>query len=107
VRSRPFPLRRNPRRRLRHRAGQQSAHGRRILGDDQRRREERASSPGAACGCDAGNGNVPCPAQLAYRTCLASGAEAVICIANKPVTWHVVHCLEPLGILAFGPIWDS
>ncbi len=44
---------------------------------------------------------------LAYRAYVESGAEAVICIANKQVTWQVVHGLERRGIPAFGPIWDS
>ncbi len=44
---------------------------------------------------------------LAYRAYVSSGAEAVICVANKPVTWNVVHGFERLGIPAFGPVWDS
>jgi hypothetical protein len=44
---------------------------------------------------------------LAYAAYLESGAEAVVCIANKTVTWEVVHGLERRGIPAFGPIWDS
>ena len=38
---------------------------------------------------------------------LAFGAEAVICISNKKLTWQVVHGLERRGIPAFGAIWDS
>jgi hypothetical protein len=45
--------------------------------------------------------------RLAYAAYASSGAEAVICIANKTVTWQVVHGLERLGIPACGPIWDS
>jgi Ca2+/Na+ antiporter len=45
--------------------------------------------------------------RLAYAAYLESGAEAVVCIANKAVTWQVVHGLERRGIPAFGPIWDS
>lgn len=45
--------------------------------------------------------------KLAYAAYLASGAEAVICIANKKVTWQVVFGLESRGIPACGPIWDS
>jgi hypothetical protein len=45
--------------------------------------------------------------RLAYAACLQSGAEAVVCIANRTVTWQVVHGLERRGIPAFGPIWDS
>jgi hypothetical protein len=44
---------------------------------------------------------------LAYAAYAAAGAEVVICIANKRVTWQIVHGLERLGIPAFGPIWDS
>lgn len=40
----------------------------------------------------------------AYRDC---GAEAVICISNKKLTWQVVHGLESRGIPAYGAIWDS
>jgi hypothetical protein len=45
--------------------------------------------------------------QLAYDAYLESGAEAVICVSNRTVTWEVVHGLERCGIPAFGPIWDS
>jgi hypothetical protein len=45
--------------------------------------------------------------RLAYAAVVFSGAEAVICIANKKVTWQVVHGLESRGIPACGPIWDS
>jgi len=44
---------------------------------------------------------------LAYAAYVFAEAEAVICIANKKVTWQVVHGLERCGIPAFGPIWDS
>ncbi len=44
---------------------------------------------------------------LAYAADASFGAEAVICISNKKVTWQVVHALERRGIPAFGPIWDS
>ena len=44
---------------------------------------------------------------LAYQAYVDTGAEAVICISNKAVTWRVVHGLEQRGIPAFGPIWDS
>ncbi len=43
-------------------------------------------------------------AYSAYKNC---GAEAVICISNKKVTWNVVHELESRGVPAFGAIWDS
>jgi hypothetical protein len=45
--------------------------------------------------------------RLAYRAYINSGAEAVICISNKKLTWYVVHGLERRGIPAFGPVWDS
>jgi hypothetical protein len=44
---------------------------------------------------------------LAYQAYVESGAEAVICVSNRTVTWRVVHGLEQRGIPAFGPIWDS
>lgn len=46
-------------------------------------------------------------AALAYRAYVESGAEAVICIANKKTTWHIVYEMESRGIPAFGAIWDS
>ena len=45
--------------------------------------------------------------RLAYAAYLLSGAEAVICISNKKLTWQVVHSLERRGIPAYGAIWDS
>ncbi|HEY6798268.1 MAG TPA: hypothetical protein VI248_26620 [Kineosporiaceae bacterium] len=45
--------------------------------------------------------------RLAYQGYAASGAEAVICISNKKLTWEVVTGLEQHGIPAFGAIWDS
>jgi hypothetical protein len=45
--------------------------------------------------------------RLAYQAYITSGAEAVICVSNKTLTWHVVHGLEQRGIPAFGPVWDS
>lgn len=44
---------------------------------------------------------------IAYAAFLASGADAVICVANKSVTDRVVEEFERRGIPAFGPIWDS
>ncbi|MFC3890218.1 hypothetical protein ACFOWZ_01930 [Lentzea rhizosphaerae] len=44
---------------------------------------------------------------LAYDACQRFDAEAVICISNKPTTWHVVEELESRGIPAYGAIWDS
>ncbi|MFF7789096.1 hypothetical protein [Streptomyces sp. NPDC007991] len=43
-------------------------------------------------------------AHAAYRD---FGAEAVICISNKRLTWQVVHGLERRGVPAYGAIWDS
>ncbi len=45
--------------------------------------------------------------ELTYQKFMESGAEAVICIANKKVTWQVVYEMERRGIPAFGAIWDS
>ena len=45
--------------------------------------------------------------KLAYQAVKKSGAEAVICIANKKVTWQVNEALESRGIPALGAIWDS
>ncbi len=45
--------------------------------------------------------------KLALKAYQDFDAEAVICISNKKVTWHVVHELESRGIPAFGAIWDS
>lgn len=44
---------------------------------------------------------------LAYAAYEATGAEAVICISNKRLTWQVVHGLERRGVPAYGAIWDS
>ncbi|WP_300268091.1 hypothetical protein [Microbacterium sp.] len=45
--------------------------------------------------------------RLAYQAYVESGAEAVICISNRKLTWEVVYGLESRGIPAFGAIWDS
>ena len=45
--------------------------------------------------------------RLAYAAYVESGAEAVICVSNRTVTWDLVHGLERRGIPAFGPIFDS
>lgn len=45
--------------------------------------------------------------KLAFEAARDFGAEAVICIANKKVTWNVVYELERRGLPAFGAIWDS
>lgn len=44
---------------------------------------------------------------LAFAALRRSGAEAVICISNKPTTWTVVEAFERRGVPAFGAIWDS
>ncbi|GGW81293.1 hypothetical protein [Streptomyces lomondensis] len=45
--------------------------------------------------------------RLAHEAYRDFGAEAVICISNKRLTWQVVHGLERRGIPAYGAIWDS
>ncbi|GAB3502457.1 hypothetical protein [Amycolatopsis cihanbeyliensis] len=45
--------------------------------------------------------------RLAYAAYRDFGAEAVICISNKKLTWRVVQGLEQRGIPAYGAIWDS
>lgn len=45
--------------------------------------------------------------RLAYAAYREFGAEAVICISNKKLTWQVVQGLERRGIPAYGAIWDS
>ncbi len=45
--------------------------------------------------------------KLAYKAYKEFGAEAVICISNKKLTWQVVEGLESRGIPAYGAIWDS
>ncbi|MET9757811.1 hypothetical protein ABZ016_01965 [Streptomyces sp. NPDC006372] len=45
--------------------------------------------------------------RLAHDAWRDFGAEAVICISNKRLTWQVVHGLERRGIPAYGAIWDS
>ncbi|MHA7135339.1 ferredoxin reductase domain-containing protein [Oerskovia turbata] len=44
---------------------------------------------------------------LALDAVAATGAEAVICISNRPTTFEVVEALESRGIPAYGAIWDS
>lgn len=45
--------------------------------------------------------------RLAYSAYRDFGAEAVICISNKKLTWQVVQGLERRGVPAYGAIWDS
>jgi hypothetical protein len=45
--------------------------------------------------------------KLAYQAYREFDAEAVICIANKKLTWRVVEAMEARGIPAYGAIWDS
>jgi amino acid adenylation domain-containing protein len=45
--------------------------------------------------------------KLAYWAVLATGAEAVITISNKSLTWQVVEGMERIGVPAYGAIWDS
>lgn len=44
---------------------------------------------------------------LAYQAYRAFGAEAVICISNKRLTWEIVYGFESRGTPAYGAIWDS
>ena len=56
---------------------------------------------------DTSSNGKPDLAKLAYEAVQASGAEAVICIANQPLTQKVVYEMEIKGIPAYGAIWDS
>ncbi|GGO40674.1 hypothetical protein [Streptomyces lasiicapitis] len=56
---------------------------------------------------DTGRHGKPDMVRLAYAAYAESGAEAVICISNKRLTWQVVHGLEQRDIPAYGAIWDS
>lgn len=44
---------------------------------------------------------------ITYQALRRTGAEAVIVISNKKLTYSVVHAMESRGIPAFGAIWDS
>jgi hypothetical protein len=68
--------------------------------------EVEAAQPDAMI-WDTGALGKPDVLQLAYAAYIESGAEAVICVSNRTVTWQVLHGLERRGIPAFGPIWDS
>ncbi|MFI6316760.1 hypothetical protein ACIBG8_04540 [Nonomuraea sp. NPDC050556] len=65
-----------------------------------------AVQPDAVLWDTAENGK-PDMVQLAYAAYAEFGAEAVICISNKKLTWQVVHGMERRGIPAYGAIWDS
>lgn len=56
---------------------------------------------------DTGRNGKPDMVRLAYQAYVEFGAEAVICISNKKLTWQVVHGMERRGIPAYGAIWDS
>jgi hypothetical protein len=56
---------------------------------------------------DTAESGKPDMVRMAYAAYTAFGAEAVICISNKKLTWQVVHGLERRGVPAFGAIWDS
>jgi len=45
--------------------------------------------------------------EVSYAAFVESGADAVIIVANKDVTDHVVEEFGRRGVPAFGPIWDS
>ncbi|MDM4722291.1 hypothetical protein QTQ03_22875 [Micromonospora sp. WMMA1363] len=65
-----------------------------------------AARPGATIWDTATDGK-PDMVALADEACREHGAEAVICISNKKLTWQVVRGLEERGIPAYGAIWDS
>ncbi|WP_410604690.1 hypothetical protein [Amycolatopsis sp. lyj-90] len=44
---------------------------------------------------------------LAHRVATDFRADAVVCVANKKLTWAVVNELERRGIPTHGAIWDS
>lgn len=56
---------------------------------------------------DTADSGKPDMVRLAYTAYAEFGAEAVICISNKKLTWQVVHGLERCGVPAYGAIWDS
>ena len=56
---------------------------------------------------DTGKHGKPDMVVLAHRLFVEFEAEAVICISNKKLTWHVVSGMESRGIPAYGAIWDS
>ncbi|HET8640974.1 MAG TPA: hypothetical protein VFM37_03495 [Pseudonocardiaceae bacterium] len=56
---------------------------------------------------DTGKHGKPDMVAMAHNAYAEFGAEAVICISNKRLTWQVVHGLERRGIPAYGAIWDS
>ncbi|MGP3982406.1 hypothetical protein [Streptomyces sp. KR80] len=56
---------------------------------------------------DTSQNGKPDMVRLAYSAYESFGAEAVICISNKRLTWQVVHGMECRGIPAYGAIWDS
>ncbi|CAM5399710.1 hypothetical protein [Streptomyces coeruleorubidus] len=56
---------------------------------------------------DTSRNGKPDMVRLAHAAYRDFGAEAVICISNKRLTWQVVHGLERRGIPAYGAIWDS
>jgi hypothetical protein len=56
---------------------------------------------------DTGERGKPDMVRMALDACREFGAEAVICISNKKLTWQVVRGVEERGIPAYGAIWDS
>ena len=68
--------------------------------------EITAAQPNAVI-WDTDNRGKPDLVALAYQAYRDLGAEAIICIANKKVTWQVCQEFESRGIPAFGAIWDS
>lgn len=68
--------------------------------------EVRAAQP-AALIWDTDERGRPDLLRLALEAYRSSGAEAVICIANQPLTARLVYELERRGVPANGAIWDS
>ncbi|GAA1693150.1 hypothetical protein GCM10009808_07890 [Microbacterium sediminicola] len=56
---------------------------------------------------DTGASGKPDVFDVSYDAYRSTGADAVICVSNRPVTARVVGEFERRGIPAFGPIWDS
>ena len=65
-----------------------------------------ASHPDAVVWDTASRGK-PDMVALAAKMARECGAEAMICISNKKLTWNVVTGLESRGIPAYGAVWDS
>lgn len=64
------------------------------------------AAPGAII-WDTTTSGKPSIVELAREVIADSGAEAVICISNRPLTFSLVLSLEREGIPAMGALWDS